>query len=84
MWRKEEVTYRIVDSFGVISTRTDRNGNEWSKEVNIVAWNNNPPKVDIREWDSDHSKCGKGITLTFDEAEKVADALNHIIAERGE
>lgn len=83
MWRKEEITCKIIDSFGVISERTS-NGVRWTREVNIVKWNNNEPKVDIREWNADHSKRNKGITLTFEEAEAVADALNRIMAERSE
>ena len=70
-------TYEIIKRLGTISTRTDKNGEEWTKEVNIVAWNHHEPKVDIREWNGD--RMTKGITLTFDEVDKVIELLK----ERG-
>lgn len=36
----------------------------WTVEINKVSWNGNEPKWDIRPWNEDHSRCGKGITLT--------------------
>ena len=59
--------YEILENLGVIST----NKNGWSREVNIVAWGENPPKLDIREWSPDHTKMSKGITLTREEAENI-------------
>ena len=59
--------YEIIENLGVIST----NKNGWSREVNIVAWGDNPPKLDIREWSPDHVKMSKGITLTKEEAENI-------------
>lgn len=43
----------------------------WTAEVNLVSWNGHEPKYDIREWDPDHDKCTKGITLTEDELNTV-------------
>jgi len=34
------------------------------KELSLVRWNDKAPKYDIREWSPDHSKMGKGVTLT--------------------
>ena len=39
----------------------------WTKELNQVAWNDREPKWDIREWNEDYSKCGRGVTLTDEE-----------------
>ena len=36
----------------------------WTKELNLVSWNGNEPKYDIRSWSSDHTKMGKGITFS--------------------
>ena len=47
----------------------------WSKELNLVSWNDRDPKFDLREWAPDHTKMGKGITLTYDEMQKVCDAF---------
>ena len=47
----------------------------WTKEVNIVSWNGGPGKIDIRDWDPEHERMGRGITLFEDTAEKLAQAL---------
>ena len=53
-----------------------------TKEVNLVSWNGKLPKVDIREWNEDHSTMTKGVTLTDEEAESVAMILHNYISER--
>jgi hypothetical protein len=52
-----------------------RKENGWTREVNIVAWNDGPGKVDIRDWDPDHKRMTKGITLFEDEAENLTKVL---------
>ena len=46
-----------------------------TKEANIVAWNGGVPKLDIREWDPEHERMSKGITLMEAEAEALAKVL---------
>lgn len=58
-----DMKFEIVDQLLVISESTS----SWKLELNIVKWYDNEPKYDLRNWNSDHSKCGKGITLTEDE-----------------
>lgn len=36
----------------------------WTKELNVVSWNDGEPKYDLRDWSPDHQKMGKGITLS--------------------
>jgi len=48
----------------------------WRKELNLVRWNENPPKFDIRDWSPDHEKMGKGITLTNEEMDALKQFLN--------
>jgi hypothetical protein len=50
----------------------------WKREVNLVSWNDRQPKYDIRDWDPEHQKMGKGITLSHDEMEKLRDCLTKI------
>ena len=47
----------------------------YTKEINLIAWNGNEPKYDIRSFSPAREKCGKGITLTRAEAEKLLAAL---------
>lgn len=49
-----------------------------TKELNKVSWNNRPDKYDIRDWDEDHEKMSKGVTLTSDELKALKELLNSI------
>ena len=67
----DEVTFELMEHIGVLEERKDG----WKKEVNIVAWNGGAPKIDIRDWDPEHERMGRGITLFEDAAEKLAGEL---------
>lgn len=73
----KEITKEVVEHLGVITStiRGRREGDEWQKEVNLVSWNGGIAKVDIRDWDEDHDRCSKGITLSIDEAREVMEIL---------
>ncbi len=45
----------------------------WTKEVNLISWNDKEPKYDIREWSPDHTKMGKGVTLSKEELMKLKE-----------
>ena len=66
-----ELKFEITEKIGVIS----ENAKGWKKELNLVSWNDRDPKFDLREWSPDHTKMGKGITLTYDEMQKLCDAF---------
>ncbi len=65
----KEFSFEITKSFGVIST-SDRG---WTKELNLVSWRGAPPKYDIRDWDENHERMSRGITLREEEIEKLVD-----------
>ncbi|KLU63672.1 hypothetical protein DEAC_c44110 [Desulfosporosinus acididurans] len=44
---------------------------DWVK--GMTFWNDKELKYDIREWSSDHSKMGKGVTLTSEELKTLRD-----------
>ena len=67
----ERISYRIIANVGILAKRP----NDWSKEVNVVSWNEGPAKLDIREWSPDHDKMSKGITLTVEETQRLLDSL---------
>jgi len=67
----EEIQFDITKHIGVIA---DGKGG-WKKELNLVSWSGRPPKFDVRDWAPDHKKMGKGITLTSEEAGKLAELL---------
>lgn len=67
-----DIKYEIVEKIGVLST-TDKG---WSKELNLVSWNDREPKYDLRDWNENHDKMGKWITLTRDELDKLKETLD--------
>jgi hypothetical protein len=67
-----EIKFEIKETVGTLS----ESAKGWKKELNLISWNDNEAKYDIREWDSEHLKMGKGITLTIDELKKLRDMLN--------
>jgi hypothetical protein len=66
-----EIKFEIKENVGTIS----QSGKGWSKELNLISWNGKEPKYDLREWDPEHMKMGKGITLSIDELKKLRDLL---------
>lgn len=72
MANMNEVTFELLEHLGVL--RETKDG--WTKEANVVSWNGGPPKLDIREWDPDHERMTRGITLWEVDAEKLLEILN--------
>ncbi|MCL2676958.1 MAG: YdbC family protein [Streptococcaceae bacterium] len=58
-----ELKFKIEEHLVLLS----ENDKGWRKELNRVSWNDAPAKYDIRAWSEDHSKMGKGITLSEEE-----------------
>lgn len=69
-----DIKYEIVKELGVLAE--GRNG--WTKELNLVSWNDREPKYDLREWSPDHEKMAKGITLSLEEAAELKRLLNAV------
>ncbi|MDD4669287.1 MAG: YdbC family protein, partial [Candidatus Methanomethylophilus sp.] len=67
-----EFKYEIVERIAVLS----QSSKGWTKELNLVSWNERDPKYDVREWSPDGTKMGKGITLSNDEAAMLKKALD--------
>lgn len=67
-----ELKFEITEHFGVLS----QNARGWTKELNKISWNEREPKWDIREWNPDHTRMGKGVTLTEEEVDALRKLLN--------
>lgn len=63
------VTFEIKEHIGIVSEYDSG----WNKELNIVSWNGGTPKYDIRDWDVDHERMSRGITLMDRELRKIVD-----------
>ena len=70
-----EIKYEIVRELAVLS----EGSKGWTKELNLISWNDREPKYDIREWSPNHEKMGKGITLSKEEIQKLSEVLSSLI-----
>ena len=49
----KEIQYEIVKEIAVLST----GDSGYTKEINLIAWNGNEPKYDIRSFSPAREKC---------------------------
>ena len=69
-----DIKFDIIEKLGTIG----EGSKGWSKEMNIISWNGRKPKVDIRDWDENNEKMGKGLTLTKEELKTLKGLLNSL------
>jgi hypothetical protein len=69
-----EIKFEIIKKIGVLTT----SASGWSKELNLISWNDRDPKYDLRDWSADHEKMGKGVTLSMEELSALKELLNSI------
>ena len=67
-----EIKYKIYKHIGSISQRN----NGWTKELNLISWNDREPVYDLRTWNDDHTKMGKGVTITAGEMAELKKILD--------
>ena len=64
--------YEIIKKIGVLSM----SASGWTKEINLISWNEEDANYDIREWSPDRKKRGKGVTLSKIELLALKKLLN--------
>jgi hypothetical protein len=69
-----EIKYEIEKTFGELS----ESAKGWKKELNLISWNGREAKYDLREWDPNHEKMGKGMTLSKEELLALKELLNNM------
>jgi hypothetical protein len=69
-----EIKFEIKENLGSLS----QSSKGWTKELNLVSWNEKEPKYDLRDWDPEHKKMGKGITLSVEELKTLREIVNKI------
>lgn len=67
----KDIQYEIKKEIAVLS----KSDSGYTKEINLISWNGKEPKYDIRSFSPNREKCGKGITLTANEAVALLEAL---------
>lgn len=72
-----DIKFEIKEELGVLS----ESAKGWTKELNLISWNDGAPKYDLRDWAPNHEKMGKGITLNGDEVQELYKLLAKIVEE---
>lgn len=65
--------YKLIKKVGVIS----RNQAGWTKEVNIVSYNDKKSVIDIRIW-SPNNKMSRGITIDKKDLKTLINLLKKV------
>ena len=73
-FNKEPLEFEIIKNIAVLST--EKSG--WTKELNLISFNDAPPKYDLRSWDPNHVKMGRGLTLSKTEMRKLREAIRDL------
>lgn len=72
-----DIKFEIKEELGIVS----ESAKGWTKELNLISWNDGAPKYDLRDWAPNHEKMGKGITLSSDEIKSLHKLLSKISEE---
>ena len=76
---KKEFEFKIIERISTISSKND----SWPLELNLVSFNGEQPKYNIRRWDKSHTRMGRGASLTLDELRKLSMAIEDYLEESG-
>ena len=66
--------YTIYNHIGDLS----KSNNGWTKELNLISWDDREPVYDIRTWNTDHTEYGKGVTITPSQMSALKKLLDEI------
>lgn len=72
---RQGFTFDIVEHICVLGRGREQG---YTKELNYVSFRGMPPKWDIREWNSDHTRMTKGITFSKDEMKNLLEGMKKI------
>ncbi len=71
-------TFEIKKQVGTLASHESG----WNKELNIVSWNGNPDKLDIRDWNPSHECMSRGLTFSFKEGVILYELLQQELKAR--
>ena len=69
----KEFSYEIIEEIGQVGNPT---ASGWSTRLNLISWNGGTPKLDIRSWNEDMSRMGKGVSFSKEDARDLAILLS--------
>lgn len=68
---KKYVIYRHIGNLS-------NSNNGWIKELNFISWSDREPVYGIRTWNENHTRYGKGITITLKQMVRLKELLSEI------
>lgn len=71
---------RIIKDFGAFGPSSYG----MCKHLTLCSWYGREPRLDIRAWSEDMSKCGKGVTLEQSELVDLQDLIPNALKYCGE
>lgn len=72
---KKEITFEIKEHLGIFDDANE----QWVGQVNLVSWNGNAPKIDVRYWKVDEPEKNRKLgTLSDDAAKRLAEILKRV------
>lgn len=74
----EEFTFEILRKGFELG---ERKPSGYVKELNFVSFRGAEPKWDIREWNKEHTKMSKGVTLTAEEMNSLKSKISELNTE---
>ncbi len=70
-----DIKFELIQKIGVLST----SASGWTKELNLVSWNDQEPKYDLQDWSPDRQRRGKGVTLSKEELARLKELLENLV-----
>ncbi len=67
----DDIKFELIQKIGVLS----KSASGWTKELNLMRWNDQEAKYDLRDWSPDRQRRGKGVTLTKEELMALKELL---------
>jgi hypothetical protein len=67
----DDIKFELIQKIGVLS----KSASGWTKELNLMRWNDQEPKYDLRDWSPDRQRRGKGVKLTKEELGVLKELL---------
>lgn len=69
----DDFSFEVVKDFGAFGE------GKWQKHLTLLSFNGKPPKYDIRPWNDDMSKMGKGISLDLEDLMDLQEMFSVIL-----
>mgnify|MGYP003583314361 CR=1 FL=1 len=77
----KDFSYEIIEEIAELGKPTPSG---WGKVLTVTKFGENPAKLDIRSWNEDFTRMGKGISLSNEEASNLFFALGEFLLSEDE